>query len=95
MVNMAITAITSKELRDNFKKYADDVSDYDDALIITRPKRQNVVVISEKEFNSIQETNHLLKNANNRKNLMDSIQQAERGNIKLLTPEEFEAISND
>lgn len=92
---MTINAITSKELRDNFKKYADDVSDYNDALIVTRPKRQNVAVISEKEFNSMQETNYLLQNEANRRNLMESIQQAEKGETKLLTPEEFEALSDD
>lgn len=92
---MTISAITARELKDHFKKYTDKVTDYNDALIVTRPKNKNVVIISEKEFNSIQETNYLLSNEANRKNLMESIQQAEKGEVKLLTPEEFNELTDE
>ena len=50
-----VIATSSNEFRKNFKKYTDDVVDYQDAVIVTRPKNRNVVVISEDEYNSLRE----------------------------------------
>ena len=57
---MTIKATTTRDLRKNFKKFADDVSDYGDVVLVTRPEKKNVVLLSEKEYNSWQETNYLL-----------------------------------
>ena len=61
-----VIATSSNEFRKNFKKYTDDVVDYQDAVIVTRPKNRNVVVISEDEYNSLKETAYLLKDKENR-----------------------------
>ena len=66
---MAIKATTTRDLRKNFKKFADDVSDYGDVVLVTRPEKKNVVLLSEKEYNSWQETNYLLSTKANREAL--------------------------
>jgi len=49
-------------------------------LIIKRPKgKGNIVILSEAEFNSMQETLYLLTNKKNREHLLESIQQFKDG----------------
>ena len=45
-------AVKSMDLRDNFKTLCDKVFG-GETLIISRPKNENVVMISEKEYNEI------------------------------------------
>ena len=47
-----IKAVTARDLRNNFKKIADDINDYDTTVIVARPKDKNVVIISQKEYDS-------------------------------------------
>ena len=49
---IVIEAVTTRELRKNFKKYADDIVEYGDTVLVARPENKNVVMISEKEYNS-------------------------------------------
>ena len=88
---------TTKDFRRLFKKYADDVANYNEAIIVARPEQKNVV-ISEKEYNSWQETNYLLKSKANQEALAHSINQLDDSTKHhFLTPEEFErmAAAND
>jgi antitoxin YefM len=49
-------------------------------LIIKRPKgKGNIVILSEAEFNSMQETLYLLSSKKNREHLLESIQQLKDG----------------
>ena len=49
-------------------------------IIIKRPKgKGNIVILSEAEFNSMQETLYLLSSKKNRENLLESIQQLKDG----------------
>jgi antitoxin YefM len=49
-------------------------------IIIKRPKgKGNIVIISEAEFNSMQETLYLLSSKKNREHLLESIQQLKDG----------------
>ena len=56
-------------------------------LIIKRPKgKGNIVLISEAEFNSMQETLYLLSSKKNRERILESLQQIKDGktvNVKL------------
>lgn len=92
-VNIAATSVS--DFRKNFKSYADDVSDLNEPLIITRPKQKNVILISEQEYNSLKETNYLLATSANRKALQASLNQIDRGQGHILTPEEWENLQND
>lgn len=86
---MAIKAYTVSDFRDNIKTITDDVIDYNETVIITRPKKRNVVMISEDEFNSWQETLHLLGTPANRDALTKSLQQLEKQSSDVITPEDW------
>lgn len=58
--------------------------DYGDHVIITKPENRNVVIISEKEFQSWKETLYLLSTEANRKNLDESLDQLNGINLRNL-----------
>lgn len=90
-----IEAVTTRDFRKNFKKYADSVAELGETYIVARPENKNVVLISEREYNSWQETNYLLRSKTNRDALSHSINQLGK-HERLLTPEEFrEQVSDD
>nr|WP_321314957.1 type II toxin-antitoxin system Phd/YefM family antitoxin [uncultured Ligilactobacillus sp.] len=90
-----VIATSSNEFRKNFKKYSDDVVDYQDAVIVTRPKNKNIVIISEDEYNSLRETAYLLENKENREFLRESMSQLKEGDVKVLTPDDWENLKNE
>lgn len=55
-----VKAVTVRDLRSHFKSIADDINEYDTTVIVARPKNKNVVIISQKEYDSWQETSYLL-----------------------------------
>lgn len=67
-----IRAVTARDLRNNFKKIADDINGYDTTVIVARPKDKNVVIISQKEYDSWQETSYLLGTKANRDALAET-----------------------
>lgn len=90
---MSITATNSNEFRKNFKKYSDNVTNYGDTVIVTRPKNKNIVVISENEYNSLKETEYLLRDKENRNFLRESLKQLERGDSKSYSIEEWRKLN--
>lgn len=86
---MAIHAYTVSDFRENLKAITDDVFDYNETVIITRPKKRNVVMISEAEYNSWQETLHLLGTTANQEALTTSLKQLDHQNTHILTPEDW------
>lgn len=92
MSNEKTIVIKSNEFRQNQKKYFDEITEKNNVVVVQRPKGNNVVMMSEKEYNSIQETEYLLQNEENRKFLEQSMQQLKNKKTKMLSREEWEEI---
>jgi len=76
-----MTAITITDFREKLKEYLDRVLDNQEAIVISRPKKNNVVVISLEEYESLRETSYLLSSPKNAARLHESLQQLQEGKV--------------
>ena len=74
-------AANYSEFRSILKQFLDEVENNNETLIIKRGKGSGTVLISLDEFNSINETAHLLSSKANAERLHESIQQIKNRNI--------------
>ncbi len=74
--------VSYTELRANLKSVCDSVIDDCDFALIHRRDGENVVMMSEYEFNSWRETIHLMSNPKAAAELMASIAEVEKGNVQ-------------
>ena len=70
-----MNVINFSEFRTHLKANLDSVSEDNEIVIVNRQKDNNVVLISLKEYNSLQETLHLLSSAKNRERLFAAIEK--------------------
>ena len=75
-------AINYSNLRENLKKYCDKASKDFETIVVTRKNNENVVMISEDEYNNMLENIYIRSSQKNYKRLKDSIANAETGNVK-------------
>ena len=71
--------VSYTELRQNLKKHLDKVCDDRAPLVVTRRNAEPVVVLALSEYESLEETLHLLSDPANAEHLRKSIAQAEAG----------------
>lgn len=80
-------AVKSMDVRDNFKNLCDLVFK-GETLVISRPKNENVVMLSEQEYNEMVKAK---KNAEYLEMLDRSIEEAEKGGFIVKSLEDLEA----
>jgi antitoxin YefM len=66
--------VNYSELRQNLKANLDQVSDNAELLVVHRPKGKSIVMMTLEEYNSWQETEHLLRSKNNRERLEHAVE---------------------
>lgn len=86
-----ITATVVTELKTNLKHYI-EMAVSGDSVIITRPKKENAVLIGEQEYNELL---RLKANSEYLSKLSNSIEQAKQGKVIIKTMEELEAMENE
>ena len=74
--------ITYSDLRRNLKTYVDKVYYDYEPLLIARKNSENLVLLSVHEYNSLIETDYLLRDAANAEHLKKSIEQHKNGQLQ-------------
>jgi len=72
-------SITYTAARENLAKTINRVCEDNAPIVITRKRDQSVVILSLSEYESLEETAHLLRSPANAKRLLKSIESLERG----------------
>jgi len=70
---------TYSDFRQKLKTYLDEVFKSNSPLFVTRTKGENIVVLSESDYESIMETFYLLRSPKNAERLQRSIEQYQQG----------------
>lgn len=83
-----MTHVSYTELRANLAGFMDEVCNSRDALLVTRQGARSVVMISEEDYEGLMETVHLLRSPANASRLLESIEQANRGELTEFDPTE-------
>jgi antitoxin YefM len=73
---------TYSDFRQKLKGYLDRVFESHTPLHITRTKGENIVVLSESDYESLMETFYLLKSPKNAERLLRAVKQYESGKGK-------------
>ena len=88
-----VDVTTYSEARQNLAELLDRVVNDNEPVIVARKKRGSVVLVSLAEWNSIQETLHVISTRANARALMDAMDQADRGEFaKEMTMAELRAF---
>lgn len=76
-------AVSFSQVRRNFKDYCDRATNDFETIIITRERGENVVMISESEYNNLMENLYIRSNPKYYNELLESIEQLKSGKGKL------------
>jgi antitoxin YefM len=71
--------VSSTELRQNLKKHLDGVCEGRAPLVVTRQHGEPVVMLPLAEYESLEETLHLLRDPANAERLLRAVKEAEAG----------------
>jgi antitoxin YefM len=84
-------AVKSMDVRDNFKAFCDKVF-RGETLIVSRPKNENIVMVSESEYNELQKVK---RNAEYQSKLDESFKQLEDGKTISFSMDELREMESD
>jgi len=89
MRGVIMVAIRTIDIRNDFKRVSEIVNS-GEKVLIARPKNQNLVVLSEKDYNELEKAK---RNAEYLAKLDMSMQQVEDGKVIVKTLEELEEMA--
>jgi antitoxin YefM len=75
-------AASYSNVRQKFKEFCDKATEDFETIIITRERAENVVMLSEAEYNNLMENLYVRSNPNYYKELLKSIDQLKNGKSK-------------
>jgi antitoxin YefM len=73
--------VTYSDLRQNLATVMDEVNDSHAPLLVTRQNARSVVMLSQDEYESMEETLHLMSSARNAVRLNEAIAEIDAGNV--------------
>jgi len=76
-------AVNYTTARQNFKEFCDKTVNDFEAIIITRERGENVVLMSESEYNNMLENLYIRSSPKDYNELIESIQQLKKGQGKI------------
>ncbi len=76
---------TVSDFRQNLKEYLESIERDQDFLLLSGPKKKGFVVLTLEQFESMEETAHLLSSPANAARLAKSLKQAEQGKVVFKT----------
>lgn len=71
--------VSYSDAREHLKTYLDFVVQNSETLIITRKNSEDVVMMSRKDYDSMEETLYLLSSPKNRKHLLSEVKNIKKG----------------
>ena len=80
---------TYSNFRQHLKLFLDKVMESNTPLYVKRTKGEDVVVLSKSDYESMEETLYLLSSEKNRTHLLESIKQAEEGEVEKVKMEDL------
>jgi antitoxin YefM len=79
MYTDGMKVMTMSESRANYAATLDAVIDDQEEVLITRPGREGVVMVSQREYESMRETLYLMASPVNRRRLSEAVARLEAG----------------
>ena len=80
-VGCLMAHVTYTELRANLAGFMDEVCNTRAPLLVTRQNARSVVMVSEEDYEGLMETVHVLRSPANALRLLESIEQAQKGEL--------------
>lgn len=78
-------SFTFTKFKKNLDSIFDQINKNNEPILVSSEKGKEVVVLSKSEFDSIEETLYLLRSPKNARRLLESIEQLNKGELKILT----------
>ncbi len=78
-------AVNYSTARENFKKFCDAAVHDFETIIVTRKQDENVVIMSESEYNNLLENLYVRSNREDYQKILDSIEQLKQGKGQIRT----------
>lgn len=82
-------ALKTVDLRNDFKRVS-DIINAGERILIARPKNQNLVVLSERDYNELEKAK---RNAEYLEKIDRSVRQIDEGRVVVKTMEQLEAMA--